>query len=143
MNHVALVGRLTRDPELRELSSGTMLCMLGLAVDERYKTADGSWASRGHFFDVNVWGAQGASCARYLSKGRRVGVSGRLRFSSWEKDGQKRSKVDVVADSVEFLDSPADRERQERRGEGEGDGEVPMVSAPYDAPPSDEGEMPF
>ena len=104
INVVVLTGNLTRDPELRSLPSGTSVCEMGLAVNEQYKDgASGEWLERANFFDVTVWGAQGENCAKYLAKGRPVAVHGRLRFESWEKDGQKRSKVKVVADRVQFL----------------------------------------
>jgi len=106
INRVTLVGRLTRDPELRALPSGTSVLNLGLAVNGRQKDQSGNWIDKPNFFDVKVFGAQADMLANHLAKGRRIGVDGRLDWSSWEaQDGGKRSKVEVVAQSVQFLDS--------------------------------------
>jgi single-strand DNA-binding protein len=102
VNVVAISGRLTRDPELRALQSGTSICQLSVAVNENYKEGD-EWKERASFFDVTIWGANGENAARYLSKGAKVTVSGRLNQRSWEaQDGSKRSKVEIVADVVIF-----------------------------------------
>jgi single-strand DNA-binding protein len=105
VNVVVLVGRLTRDPELRATSGGTSVCKLGLAVNERAKDpATGDWGERPNYFDIEVFGAQGENCAQYLTKGREVAVEGRLRWRSWETpEGQKRSAVSVVANTVQFI----------------------------------------
>lgn len=104
VNTVVLIGRLTRDPELRSTPGGLSICKLGLAVNERFKSGgSGEWEERANFFDITVFGAQADSCAKYLGKGRAIAIQGRLRFEQWEKDGQKRSKVGVVANSVQFL----------------------------------------
>jgi len=105
VNVVVLVGNLTRDPELRAMPSGTSVCRLGLAVNERTKDpATGEWGERPNYFDIDVFGAQGENCAQYLTKGRQVAVEGRLRWRSWEtQEGQKRSAVSVVANSVQFI----------------------------------------
>jgi single-strand DNA-binding protein len=109
INRVTLVGRLTRDPELRALPSGTSVLNLGLAVNGRQKDQSGNWIDKPNFFDVKVFGAQADMLANHLAKGRRIGVDGRLDWSSWEaQDGGKRSKVEVVAQSVQFLDSRGD-----------------------------------
>jgi single-strand DNA-binding protein len=109
INRVTLVGRLTRDPELRALPSGTSVLNLGLAVNGRQKDQSGNWVDKPNFFDVKVFGAQAEMLANHLAKGRRIGVDGRLDWSSWEaQDGGKRSKVEVVAQSVQFLDSRGD-----------------------------------
>jgi len=110
INRVILTGNLTADPELSTLSSGTSVCRLRLAVNRRYKDqSSGEWAEKPNYFDIKVWGAQGENCANYLSKGRPVAVDGRLEWSEWEaQDGSKRSKVEVVADTVQFLGSRGD-----------------------------------
>jgi single-strand DNA-binding protein len=114
INRVTLVGRLTRDPELRGLPSGTSVLNIGLAVNGRQKDQSGNWTEKPNFFDVKVFGAQADMLANHLAKGRRIGVDGRLEWSSWDaQDGTKRSKVEVVAQSVQFLDS---------RGDGDGGG---------------------
>lgn len=105
VNVVVLVGNLTRDPELRAMPSGTSVCRLGLAVNERTKDpATGEWGERPNYFDIDVFGGQGESCAQYLTKGRQIAVEGRLRWRSWEtQEGQKRSAVSVVANNVQFI----------------------------------------
>ena len=111
INRVTLVGRLTRDPELRHIPSGTAVLELGLAVNGRQQDEAGNWVDKPNFFDVKVYGRQAESLAQHLQKGRRIGVDGRLDWRSWEaQDGGKRSKVDVVAQNVQFLDSRADGE---------------------------------
>lgn len=107
INRVVIVGNLTRDPELRHTPSGTALCKLGIAVNDRIKQGD-EWVEKANFFDVTVWGAQAESCSRYLSKGRQVAIDGRLDHQTWEKDGQKRSRVEIIAQSVQFLGSKQD-----------------------------------
>jgi single-strand DNA-binding protein len=116
INRVTLVGRLTRDPELRHLASGSAVLQLGVAVNGRQKDDAGNWTDKPNFFDVKVFGNQAEMLAQHLSKGRRIGVDGRLDWSSWEaQDGTKRSKVEVVAQSVQFLDSRTESESGERQ----------------------------
>ena len=113
INRVTLVGRLTRDPELRHLPSGQAVLQLGLAVNGRQKDETGNWVDKPNFFDVKVFGNQAEMLSMHLAKGRRVGIDGRLDWSSWEaQDGSKRSKVEVVASTVQFLDSRGDTESQ-------------------------------
>ena len=117
INRVTLVGRLTRDPELRHLPSGTPVLQLGLAVNGRQKDEAGNWTDKPNFFDVKVFGNQAEMLANHLAKGRRVGIDGRLDWSSWEaSDGSgKRSKVEVIANTVQFLASRTDAEGGERQ----------------------------
>ncbi len=114
INRVILVGNLTKDPELRHTSGGTAVCTLRLAVNSRRKDETGQWIDKPNYFDVKVWGNQGENCSQYLSKGRPVAVDGRLEWSEWDAtDGSgKRQKVEVIAESVQFLGS---------RGDGPGD----------------------
>jgi single-strand DNA-binding protein len=108
INRVVLTGNLTRDPELRSTQSGTPVCGLRIACNTRRKDASGQWVDKPNYFDVTVWGAQGENCAQYLSKGRPVAVDGRLEWREWEdQQGNKRQAVDIIADSVQFLGSPA------------------------------------
>ena len=122
INRVVLVGNLTRDPELRHTPSGTSVCKLRIAVNSRQKdSSTGEWGEKPNYFDVTVWGNQGESCARFLSKGRAVGIDGRLDWREWEaQDGSKRQAVEIIADSVQFLGS---------RDGGGGDGERQFVPA--------------
>ncbi|MEI6446933.1 MAG: single-stranded DNA-binding protein [Actinomycetes bacterium] len=103
INRVIITGNLTRDPELRALPSGMAVCELGVAVNGRRKNANGEWEEKPNFFDVTVFGAQGENCSRYLAKGRPVAIDGRLDWQQWEQEGQKRQKVKIIADSVQFL----------------------------------------
>jgi single-strand DNA-binding protein len=105
VNRVILAGRLTRDPETRFTPAGTAVTGFSLAVNRRYKV-NNEVQEEVSFFDIVVFGKQGENCAEYLSKGRPVLVEGRLKQRSWESDGVKRSKVEVVADNVQFLGSP-------------------------------------
>ena len=111
INRVVLVGNLTKDPELRP-TSGSSLCKLRIAVNTRRKDETGSWVDKPNYFDVTVWGNQAESCAQYLSKGRPVGIDGRLEWREWDAtDGSgKRQAVEVVAESVQFLGGRQDGE---------------------------------
>ncbi len=101
INTVVVSGNLTRDPELRSLPSGTTVCELGLAVNERNKNPQtNEWEDRPNYFDVTVWGGMGEWAARSLQKGAGLTVEGRLRWEQWESEGQKRSKVKIVANSL-------------------------------------------
>jgi single-strand DNA-binding protein len=120
INRVTLIGRLTRDPELRGLPSGTSVCSLRLACNSGWRDADGEVVERPHYFDVSIFGAPGESVANYMRKGSRVAVDGRLEWREWEtSDQQKRQAVSIVADTVQFLDSPTDRSPDGAPGDGE------------------------
>ena len=105
INRVVLVGNLTRDPELRHTPGGTPVCSLRVAVNSRRRDESGQWVDKPNYFSVSVFGNQAESCAQYLSKGRPVGIDGRLDWREWEaKDGGgKRESVEIVAESVQFL----------------------------------------
>jgi single-strand DNA-binding protein len=106
INRVVLVGRLTADPELRALPSGTTVCNLRLACNGVRKSSDGEYTEKPNFFNVSVYGAQGESVHRYMTRGGRLALDGRLEWREWETaEGLKRQAVEVVAESVEFLDS--------------------------------------
>jgi single-strand DNA-binding protein len=125
INRVVLVGNLTKDPELRHTPSGTAVCKLRIAVNTRQKDPQGNWGDKPKYFDVTVWGNQGESCAQYLSKGRPVGVDGRLDWREWDaQDGTKRQAVEIIADTVQFLGS-----RDGGGGGGAGEGERQFVPA--------------
>lgn len=101
MNRICLVGRLTRDPELRYSQSGTAIATFTLAVDRRFKNAQGE--READFIQVKAFKALAELCSNYLSKGKMAGVSGSLQTGSYEKDGIKRYTADVVADDIQFL----------------------------------------
>jgi single-strand DNA-binding protein len=131
INRVVMTGNLTRDPELRSLPSGTAVCSLRIACNTRRKGASGDWEDKPNYFDVTVWGAQGENCAKFLAKGRPVAIDGRLEWREWQdKDsGAKRSAVDIVADSVQFLGS---REGGENGGGENGGRFTPQSDVPAD-----------
>ena len=107
VNRVFLAGRLTRDPEVRYTPSGTAVADLGLAMSERFKTKEGNWEEKTVFVDVVVWGRQAETSGEYLYKGSPILVEGRLQLDQWEnQQGEKRSKLRVRADRVQFLGSP-------------------------------------
>lgn len=120
-NQVILMGNLTRDPELRQTPNGQNVCSFSLALNRSYKGSDGNWQEATDYIDVVAWGPLGERVAQYLSKGRPCLVNGRLQSRSWEQDGQKRSKVEVVAQDVTFLGGPGDG--------GNGGGSAPQSSA--------------
>jgi single-strand DNA-binding protein len=113
INRVVLVGRLTRDPELRALSSGRSVCSLRIACSGVKREDDGEYAERPNYFDVSVFGPQAENVQRYTKKGRRVAIDGRLEWREWEtEEQQRRQAVRIVADSVQFLDGPGDEQEQ-------------------------------
>ena len=105
INRVIVVGNLTRDPELRALPSGTAVCSLRIAVNDRMKDKDtGEWRDQPNYFNVTVFGAQAERYSQWLTKGRQIAVDGRLRWREWQtQDGQKREAVEIVADNVQFI----------------------------------------
>jgi single-strand DNA-binding protein len=123
INRVVLVGRLTRDPELRALPSGTSVCGLRLACNASRRDAEGEFRERPNFFDVSVYGASAESVSRYTGRGSRVAIDGRLEWREWETaEQQKRQAVSIVADTVQFLDRPGERSEAGADGEQESDG---------------------
>jgi len=143
-NKVLLMGNLTRDPEVRYTPKGTAIANLGLAVNRVYTTEGGEQKEEVTFIDIEVWGRQAETAGQYLSKGRPVFVEGRLKLDSWEdkESGQKRNKLKVVAERVQFLGAP--RGGAEFKDQAPSDeaparpaGRGPRPSAP---PPPDKGE---
>ena len=101
LNRIVIIGRLTRDPELKATSNGTPVATFTVAVDRNFTNARNEKET--DFIPVVVWRAQAESCGRYLSKGKMVAVDGRLQIRTYEKDGSKRTVAEVVADNVRFL----------------------------------------
>ena len=117
MNRVFLMGNLTRDPELRKTPTGISVSDLGLAVSEKYRNKAGEMVESVCFADIVVWGRQAETCGQYLAKGAPVVVEGRLQLDQWQNDkGEKRSRLRVRADRVQFLN----RARQGKDGEAAG-----------------------
>ncbi len=107
-NQVTLMGNLTRDPELRQIPSGQSVCSFSLALNRSYKGGDGNWQEAVDYVDVVAWANLGERVAQYMKKGSPVLVSGRLQSRQWEQDGQKRSKLEVVAVDVTFIGNKND-----------------------------------
>lgn len=129
LNRIVLIGRLTRDPELRYTANGTAVARMTVAVDRRRNAAGDKETD---YIDVVVWQKQAETCANYLGKGRLVAVDGRLQIRPWEKDGVKHRSAEVVAETVRFLDRP-------REG---GAGPSPMPG-PDEEPPFLDDDVPF
>ena len=131
-NTVVLTGNLTRDPELRYTPKGVAVANIGLASNRKYRQGD-NLKDEVCFVDVTAFGATAEAVAKYLDKGRKVLVEGRLRFKSWETEvGQRRSKVDVIAERVNFLPNAGQNASDGERGAQEFDGTIP-----------EDGEIPF
>lgn len=143
LNRVNLVGRLTRDPELRNLPSGDAVCSIRLAVSSRARAEDGSWGDRSNYFDVTVFGRQAEAMGQHLAKGRRIGVDGRLSWREWQtQEGAKRQSVEVIANDVFFLDSRRDADYGVG-GNGDGDGEAAPVPVGVGAEAEAGADVPF
>jgi single-strand DNA-binding protein len=131
LNKVFLIGNLTRDPELRVTPKGTAICQFGIAVNRQFKDESGATRDETTFVDIEAWGKQGELVSKYLSKGSPAMVEGRLKLDQWEdkQTGQKRSKMKVVLDNVQFLST--------RSGGGGGQSAAPEgdPSAPAAARP--------
>lgn len=112
INCVVISGNLTRDPELRTTASGMAVLSLGVAVNDRKKNQQtGEWEDYANFVDCTMFGNRAESVSHYLSKGSKVTIQGKLRYSSWEKDGQKRSKIEVMVDDIEFMSKSNDQQQ--------------------------------
>ena len=140
LNKVMIMGRLTKDPDLRYTPNGTAVCDMSVAINRSFKDQSGEKKDETVFLDVVVWQKQAENCAEYLKKGREVFIEGRLQQDRWEtKDGQKRSKILVVAQTVQFMGGG--------RGEGGGGREEapagPADAAPEEGAPSAGGDYPF
>ena len=104
INRVTISGNLTRDPELRATAGGTQVLSFGVAVNDRRRNPqNGEWEDYPNFVDCTMFGTRAEAVSRYLSKGSKVAIEGKLRYSSWERDGQRRSKLEVIVDEIEFL----------------------------------------
>jgi len=152
INRVVLTGNLTRDPDLRSTPEGLSICKLGIAVNTRRKNGStGMWEEKPNYFRVTVFGRQADSCSQFLRKGRAVAIDGRLEWSTWESDGQKRESIDIIADTVQFLGG------RDEAGASNGNGfsssvraaesDVPIDTADFDTAPATAGaaddDIPF
>ena len=106
INRVMVSGNLTRDPELRQTGGGMAVMTFGIAVNDRRKNSQtGEWEDYPNFLDCTLFGSRAEGLSKFLSKGTKVAIDGKLRWSQWEKDGQKRSKVEIIVDSLDFMAS--------------------------------------
>jgi single-strand DNA-binding protein len=153
LNKVLLMGNLTRDPEVRYTPKGTAVTELGIAVNRIYTGENGEKREEVTFVDVTVWGRTAENVGEYLKKGRPVFIEGRLQLDSWEdkQSGQKRNKLKVVADNVQFLGSrgsggggggPEEGDEVPRSGTGGGARNAPPPKSSGPAEPDDD-EIPF
>ena len=125
INRVAISGNLTRDPELRQTAGGMAILGFGVAVNDRRKNAQtGQWEDYPNFIDCTMFGTRAEKLQPYLTKGAKVAIEGKLRWSQWERDGQKRSKIEVIVDELEFMS-------QRQQGQL---GSEPVYAAPATAP---------
>ena len=128
INRVLISGNLTRDPELRQTGGGTQVLSFGVAVNDRRRNPQtGEWEDYPNFIDCTMFGARAEALSRYLSKGTKVAIEGKLRWSQWERDGQKRSKIEVIVDELEFMSSRNSAAQQS------GGYDAPAYSAPAPA----------
>ncbi len=141
INHVVLVGRLTRNAELKYTNNGAAVSKFGIAINQRRKKDD-QWVDEAHFFDVVLWGKTAESLNQYLLKGKQIGVEGELRQNRWEQDGQARSKVEIHANNIQLLGSGTGARQGGAPSEARSGGsEVPEAGAP--APDTFEDDIPF
>ena len=133
INRVIISGNLTRDPELRSTAGGMPVLGFGVAVNDRRKNQQtGEWEDYPNFIDCTMFGARAEALSRYLNKGTKVSIEGKLRWSQWEREGQKRSKIEVIVDELEFMSSRGDSSSY---GGGMGGGySAPAPAAPVYAP---------
>lgn len=130
INRVTLSGNLTRDPELKATQGGTQVLRMGIAVNERRKNQQtGQWEDYPNFVDLTMFGTRAEAVSKFLRKGIKVAVDGKLRYSSWERDGQRYSKLEVIVDELDIMSSA-----QGKQSNGATQGAQAPVSAPQSAP---------
>ena len=146
INRVIISGNLTRDPELRSTASGLPVLGFGVAVNDRRKNQQtGEWEDCPNFIDCTMFGARAESLSRYLSKGTKVSIEGKLRWSQWERDGRKRSKIEVIVDELEFMSGRKEAGRA-AKDEYDADAEyaaIPGAIDPDPAPSVYDEDIPF
>lgn len=114
INSVTLSGNLVRDPEMRQTASGMAILSFCIAVNERRKNNQtGDWDDYANFVDCTMFGKRAEAVSKHLSKGAKVSIAGKLRYSSWETDGQKRSKLEVIVDEIEFMSRKQEPKREQ------------------------------
>ncbi len=129
INRVIVSGNLTRDPDLRSTASGLPVLGFGVAVNDRRRNQQtGEWEDYPNFIDCTMFGARAESLSRYLTKGTKVTIEGKLRWSQWERDGQKRSKIEIIVDELEFMSA--------RNGQAAGAPAAPMAAPAVTSAPA-------
>lgn len=108
INKVVISGNIGGDPDLRQTASGMQVLSFSIAVNDRFKDENGEWKDRPNWISCTMFGARAQSVSRFLSKGSKVAIEGKLRWSQWERDGQKRSKIEVIVDEIELMASRGD-----------------------------------
>jgi len=137
-NKVMLIGNLTRDPEVRYTPKGSAVCDIGLAINRVYTSDAGEKQEEVTFVDVVLWAKMAELAGKYLHKGRPVFIEGRLQMDSWEdkQTGQKRTRMRVVGEQMQFLGSPGEEKPQGQRGEPPVRGQRPAPRQQAEAPPA-------
>ena len=125
INSVTISGNLTRDPDIRTTAGGVRVLSFSVAVNDRVKRGD-DWEDYPNFIDCTMFGARAESLSRFLTKGTKVAIDGKLRWSQWERDGQKRSKVEVVVENVDFMSQKPDKPAASESVEDFYDAEIPF-----------------
>lgn len=133
INQVAVTGNLTRAPELRATQGGTAVLSFGIAVNDRRKNASGQWEDVPNFFECVTFGNRATALSDILTKGMKVAVAGKLHYSSWEKDGQKHSKVDIIANDVELMQNRRPQQEQPQQYQPQMPNQYQPTTVPQDA----------
>ena len=142
INHVTLVGRLTRDAELKYTNSGQAVSKIGIAINQR-RRRDDQWVDEAHFFDCVVWGRTAEALNPYLVKGKQVGIEGQLRQDRWEQDGRSRSRVEIFVNNLQLLGGRNDGAAPRDDSPAVGRPSPPRAGAPVPAADDFDDDIPF
>jgi single-strand DNA-binding protein len=132
INQVSITGNLTREPELRTTAGGTAVLSFGIAVNDRRKNASGQWEDVPNFFECVTFGNRASALGDILAKGMKVAIAGRLHYSSWEKDGQKHSKVNITAQEIELMQNRKPQQEQPQQYQPQMPGQYQPTTVPQD-----------
>lgn len=132
INQVSITGNLTRDPELRSTTGGTAVLSFGIAVNDRRKNASGQWDEVPNFFECVTFGNRATALSDILTKGMKVAIAGKLHYSSWEKDGQKHSKVDIIANEIELMQNRKPQQEQPQQYQPQTQRQYQPTAVPQD-----------
>ena len=148
INLVCITGNLTRDPELRQTQGGTPILSFGVAVNDKRKNQQGEWVDYPNFVDCVVFGLRAEKLATFMTKGMKVAIEGKLHYQSWEKDGQKRSKLEVVVDNIDFMSKSSQQQQPynvPQQQVPQAPQAQPQQQVAYSAPPADvyDEDIPF